>query len=106
MTSATVEKPTATQRFVESLRTIRKARGLTLQQVCDLPRVSATKTGLWELENGKRKRISLDEATELSSALGFPLEQMIDGSAPRYDGLPEIVADLVDRLDAITNAHK
>lgn len=90
---------TPTQKFVESLRTIRTSRGLKQQDVADLTGLS--RSTLANIET-RRAAVSLDQAVAISSALGFSLELMIDGTAPHHDGLPEIVADLVDRLDAIT----
>ena len=90
---------TPTQKFVESLRTIRKSRGMTQQDVSDVTGLS--RAILANIET-RMASVSLDQAVAISSALGFSLELMIDGTAPHYDGLPEIVADLVDRLDAIT----
>ena len=91
-----------TRTFAQSMRAIRQHRGLSAQNLADLPDFPLTRAKISKLENLPDEPIRLDDAVKVAKVLGFSLELMIDGTAPHYVGLPELVRELNDRLDAIT----
>lgn len=58
-----------------SMKAIRKARHLTLQEVAD--RADLAKSYVWELERGERTNPSILALVALSKALGTSLDQLV-----------------------------
>ncbi|WP_434661465.1 helix-turn-helix transcriptional regulator [Paraburkholderia sp. A3BS-1L] len=60
----------------EKIRTLRKQRGLTLDQLA--LQVSASKSSIWELENKEKARPSADRIAAIAQALGVTSTYLLD----------------------------
>lgn len=60
----------------EKIRTLRKQRGLTLDQLA--LQVTASKSSIWELENKEKARPSADRIDAIAQALGVTSAYLLD----------------------------
>lgn len=58
-----------------SAKAVRKARGMTLQEVAD--RAELAKSYVWELERGERTNPSIEALIALTGALGCSLDDLV-----------------------------
>lgn len=92
-------------RLGEKLRTLRKDRKLTLEQLAEMAKLS--KSYLWELENRESQRPSAEKLTALADALGvaaaFFLEE--DVREPQERHLDEAFFRGYQQLDPTAKEH-
>ncbi len=60
----------------DKIRTLRKTRGYTLEQLAE--RAGSSKSYIWELENRAPPRPSAELLTRISTALGVTIEYLLD----------------------------
>lgn len=90
--------------FGKSLRELRTAKGMSMQDVADLPGVSASRTKIWAIESGDNKSLPIDDAIELCAALGVGLQDMLDGTVTLSYDLDAALDDALARLEALRKA--
>jgi transcriptional regulator with XRE-family HTH domain len=62
--------------FGEKIRTLRKERGLTLDQLADM--TGSSKSYIWELENKNPPRPSAEKIGKIASVLGVTSDYIMD----------------------------
>ena len=60
----------------EKLRTLRKAKGWTLEQLAEL--TESSKSYIWELENRNPPRPSAEKLSKIAEQLGTTIEYLLD----------------------------
>lgn len=87
-------------RLGEKLRELRKKRGLTLERLAEMAKLS--KSYLWELENRESQRPSAEKLTALADALGVAASYFIedDVRSPEERHLDEHFFRNYQQLDA------
>jgi transcriptional regulator with XRE-family HTH domain len=67
----------------DKIRTLRKGKGLTLEQLAD--QTDSSKGYIWELENRDTKRPSAEKLLKISEILGVTTEFLLDDSKEQPD---------------------
>lgn len=62
----------------DKIRTLRKAKGYTLEKLADL--AESSKSYIWELENKDPPRPSADKIAKIAAVLGVTADYLIDPS--------------------------
>jgi transcriptional regulator with XRE-family HTH domain len=62
----------------DKIRTLRKAKGYTLEKLADL--ADSSKSYIWELENKDPPRPSADKIAKIAAVLGVTADYLIDPS--------------------------
>ena len=74
----------------DRIRTLRKERGLTLDQLAE--HSGSSKSYIWELENKNPPRPSAEKLSKIATALGTTIEYLMEG-------------DVSQSADAAADAH-
>jgi transcriptional regulator with XRE-family HTH domain len=62
--------------LAEKIRTLRKAKGFTLEKLAEL--ADSSKSYIWELENKNPPRPSADKIAKIAAALGVTADYLLD----------------------------
>lgn len=69
----------STTPLAEKIRTLRKAKGFTLDKLAEL--ADSSKSYIWELENKNPPRPSADKVAKIAAALGVTTDYLLDTKA-------------------------
>ena len=68
----------------DKIRTLRKARGFTLEQLAE--RAGSSKSYIWELENRSPPRPSAELLSRVAASLGVTIEYLLDATGVINEG--------------------
>lgn len=93
----------------EKIRTLRKAKGYTLDKLAEL--AESSKSYIWELENKNPPRPSADKVSKIAAVLGVTTDYLIDTTATigpvdatdtaffrKYQKMDELTKDRIRRM--------
>ena len=86
-----------------SIATIRRQRGMTLQDVAD--RAGLSKSHVWDMEKGNSANPTIETAANLARALGVSLDRLTGLSTAEVDLHPEALR-IAGEIDSLLRQSK
>ena len=93
---------TSTNPLGDRIRSLRKERGLTLDQLAE--QSGSSKSYIWELENKSPPRPSAEKLAKIADKLGTTIEFLLEGETSREDAADAHFYRNYQKMDGATKA--